>query len=137
MPRADLSGWRRQQIATAVAVTDTDTAYRSDQLVGAGVVNAQGDDLGTIDDIAISPQTGKIAYLVTSRGGLFGFVKDYVPVPWKDFKASPGNRLFVPGTTKVTLDAAPQVKQDQDLQQADFAAESRKVGACWAAHPAS
>lgn len=134
VPRVDVSAWRRQQIATAVAVTDADIAFRSDQLVGAGVVNAQGVDLGSVDDIVMDPQSGKIAYLVIARGGIFGFGQKYVPVPWADFKAAPGNKLFVLASTKAGMDAAPQVKEDQNLQQADFAAESQKVNAYWVAH---
>ena len=129
-----MSAWRRQQIAAAVAVTGSDITFRSDQLVGAGVVNPQGDDLGSVDDIVVSPQTGKIAYLVISRGGIFGFGEKYVPVPWDSFKVTAGNKLMVLASTKATMDAAPQVKEDQNLQKADFAAESVKVNAYWAAH---
>lgn len=50
------------------------------------------------------------------------------------FKAAPGNKLFVLASTKAGMDAAPQVKEDQNLQQADFAAESQKVNAYWVAH---
>lgn len=134
VPRVDVSAWRRQQIAAAVAVTGADVAFRSDQLVGAGVVNPQGDDLGSVDDLVISPQSGKIAYLVIGRGGIFGIDKKYVPVPWDSFKAAAGNKLMVLATLKTTLDAAPQVKEDQNFQGAGFAAESAKVNAYWAAH---
>ncbi len=134
VPRIDVSAWRRQQIAAAVAVTGSDIAFRSDQLVGAGLVNPQGDDLGSVDDIVVSPQTGKIAYLVISRGGIFGIDKKYVPVPWDSFKVAAGNKLLVLATTKATMDGAPQVKEDQNLQKADFAAESVKVNAYWVAH---
>ena len=134
VPRIDVSAWRRQQIGAAVAVTGSDIAFRSDQLVGAGVVNPQGDDLGSVDDIVVSPQTGKIAYLVISRGGIFGIGEKYVPVPWDSFKATAGNKLMVLATTKATLDGAPQVKEDQNFQKADFVAESLKVNAYWVAH---
>ncbi|OYY60899.1 MAG: hypothetical protein B7Y51_11150 [Burkholderiales bacterium 28-67-8] len=73
MPPVDVSVWRRQQIATAVAVTDSDFAFRSDQLVGTGVVNDGGDDLGSVDDIVMDPQSFKVAYLVIARVGIFGF----------------------------------------------------------------
>jgi sporulation protein YlmC with PRC-barrel domain len=134
VPRVDVSAWRRQQIASAVAVTAADMNFRSDQLVGAGVVNPQGDDLGSVDDIVMDPQNGKIAYLVIARGGLFGFGRKYVPVPWEDFKAAPGNKLLVLASTRADMDGAPQVKEDQSFQAADFSAEAQKLNAYWVAH---
>jgi sporulation protein YlmC with PRC-barrel domain len=134
VPRVDVSDWRRQQIATAVPVTAADLTFRSDQLVGAGVVNLQGDNLGSVDDIVMDPQNGKIAYLVIARGGIFGFGKKYVPVPWEDFKAAPGNKLLVLASSKASMDGAPQVKEDQNFQQGDFAVEAQKLNAYWAAH---
>jgi len=58
---ADVTGWRRQQIETAVPVADDNVAYRSDQLIGASIVNVQDESLGSVDDIVMNPQTGKIA----------------------------------------------------------------------------
>jgi sporulation protein YlmC with PRC-barrel domain len=134
VPPVDVSAWRRQQIATAVAVADSDRTFRSDQLVGTGVVNARGEDLGSVDDIVMDPRNGKIAYLVIARGGIFAFGETYVPVPWLDFKATPGNTLMVLSSTKAVMDAAPQVKDDQNFQQDDFAAQSQKVNAYWVAN---
>jgi sporulation protein YlmC with PRC-barrel domain len=134
VPPVDVPAWRRQQIATAVAVSDSDMTFRSDQLVGAGVVNPKGADLGSVDDIVMDPQSGKVSYLVIARGGIFGFGENYVPVPWLDFKATPGNRLMVLATTKAGMEAAPQVKEDQSFQQDAFAAQGQKVNAYWAAN---
>jgi sporulation protein YlmC with PRC-barrel domain len=133
VPLVDVQAWRLQQIDTAVAVNDSNITFRSDQLVGAGVVNPQNDDLGSVDDIVIDPQSGKIAYLVIARGGIFGFGQNYVPVPWLDFKATPRNRLMVLATTKAVMEAAPQVKEDKSFQQDEFTAQSQKVNSYWAA----
>ena len=65
-------GWRQRQIAGAQPVTDKDASFRSDELIGTDVRSAQGDALGSVEDLVMSPQTGKIAYMVVARGGIFG-----------------------------------------------------------------
>lgn len=134
VPMADGPGWRKQQIAAAQPVTSQNTAFRSDQLLGTDVRDLQNEALGSVDDIVLSSQTGKIAYLVISRGGIFGIGEDYVPVPWQNFKVTPNANLLVLDATKATMDGAPQVKSDQFAPGGNFAKESQKVDGYWKTH---
>lgn len=126
--------WRREEIAHAQPVTNNSNAFRSDQLLGTEVRTSQNGALGSIDDLVMSPDTGKIAYLVIARGGIFGIGEKYVPVPWQDFKVTPNAHLLVLDTTKNTMNAAPQVTHDQSMTTDQFNEESPKVDAYWKTH---
>ena len=92
----DGSGWRQQQIAAALPIADRTASMRSDELIGTEVRNQKDESLGSVDDLVMSPTTGKIAYLIIARGGLFGIDQKYVPVPWTDIKATPNMNLLDP-----------------------------------------
>lgn len=131
---ADVPGWRNQQIASAEPVTGGITSYSADQLVGTDVVNPQSVNLGSVDDVVLNPQTGKIDYLMIGRGGIFGIDEKFVPVPWEDFKATNGAYLLVLNTTKSSMDAAPQTDKYRISPNDDFIQESKKVDAYWKIH---
>jgi sporulation protein YlmC with PRC-barrel domain len=123
--------WEQEQIAAAQPVTLENAAFRSDQLIGTEVLSPQDKSLGTVHDIVMAPQNGKIAYLVIGRGGLFGIGEQFVPVPWDAFKAAPNASVLVLNTTKTALKAAPRVSDDRFAAKGAFDQESLKVDAYW------
>jgi sporulation protein YlmC with PRC-barrel domain len=131
---ADGQSWQQQQITAARAVTGQNVGFRSDQLLEADVRGPQNEALGSVHDLIMSPQTGKIAYLVIGRGGIFGIDEKYVPVPWEDFKVTGNLSLVVLDATKAAMDAAPKVSDDEFAAPANFDRESRKVDAYWKTH---
>ena len=128
---ADLPGWQQRQIAAAVPVIGAGVSFRSDQLLDADVVSPGDETLGSVHDLVLNPHTGKIAYLIISRGGLFGIDASYVPVPWGAIKAAPNASLLVLDTTKAAMSAAPQVNDHQFSAAGQFDTESQKVDAYW------
>ena len=129
MPMANVPGWQQQQIAAAEPVTSTTTSFRSDQLLGTDVRNPKYEALGSVDDLVMT-RTGKIAYLVIARGGIFGIGEQYVPVPWEAFKVTPNVTVLVLDATKTTMDAAPQVNSDEFTT---LGQQSQEVDTYWKA----
>ena len=134
MPMVDVPDWRQQQVATAQPVTGKDTSFRSDELVGTDVRDPQDNALGSVEDLVISPKTGRIAYLVVGRGGIFGIDEKYVPIPWDDFKITQNANLLVLDTTKAVMEGAPRVDQDQFAARGHFEQQSQTVDAYWKAN---
>ncbi len=134
MRTVNLPDWQQQEIASARPVTSGNTAFRSDQLLGTDVRTPKNEALGSVDDIVMSPQTGKVAYLVVARGGIFGIGEKYVPVPWEDFRASANLNLLVLDTTIASMNAAPLVSHEQFTTAGHFDPEGQKVDAYWKTH---
>lgn len=131
VPTVDISVWRRLQIATAFAVTLANLAFRSDQMLGAGVVNLKSDDLGSVGDTVMDSQTAKVSYLVIARDGIFGFGKKYISLSWDVFRDALSNKLFVLASTKASMIGARQLEDDQNFQLGEFTAEMQSVKAYW------
>ena len=130
---SDGVAWRTKQIAAAQPVVGSKSGYRSDQLIGADVVNAQGDDLGDVYDVVVAPQTGKITYLVVGRGGVFGIGERHVPVPWEAFKITTAGNILVLDSTKANLDAAPRVAENHFSPRGDVGQQGASADAFWKA----
>lgn len=53
------------------------------RLAGGAVLDANDDEVGRLDHLVIDVRTGRIAYAVLARGGVFGIGETLFEVPWQ------------------------------------------------------
>jgi sporulation protein YlmC with PRC-barrel domain len=82
--------------------------HRTSQIVGADVENAQGEDLGKIEDLVLDPQNGRVSYAVLSFGGFLGLGEKYFAIPWNALQAKAGeDDTMILNVDKEKLQNAP------------------------------
>jgi hypothetical protein len=84
------------------------TGYRTSKVVGSTVVNEANENVGTIDDLIVTP-TEKVPFAVLSVGGFLGMGTKYVVVPFNSLQVQ-DNKMVLPGATKDSLKALPEFK---------------------------
>ena len=98
--------------AKTAAVTDYDGFLLGTKIVGSHLKNLQNQDIGTIDDLVVNPDTGRVRFAVLDVGGFLGVDATKVVVPWGAIgleKNKPGDApSYVIDATKDRLDKAPK-----------------------------
>jgi sporulation protein YlmC with PRC-barrel domain len=79
----------------------------ADTLQGDKVVNRDGEDLGTIEDVMIDVQRGTVAYAVMSLGGLRGLGDKLFAVPWNALTLDTARHCFVLDAGRERFENAP------------------------------
>lgn len=80
---------------------------RASEVVGYTVKNAEGQELGEIEDLVIDPEHGRIAYAVLSFGGFLGMGDKLFAIPWDAVKPLPAQETVMFDVTKEKLENAP------------------------------
>jgi sporulation protein YlmC with PRC-barrel domain len=98
-------------------------AFRASTLTGMTVKNAAGKDLGTINDLVIDANTGKLRYAAVAYGGFLGVGDKLFAIPWSKFAVAgtTGDRYLVLNVDIETLKNAPGFDQDNWPDTADTA----------------
>ncbi|MBV9390543.1 MAG: PRC-barrel domain-containing protein [Verrucomicrobia bacterium] len=82
------------------------------KIIGSHINNLQNDDIGTIDDLIVNPDTGRVRFAVLSVGGFLGVGNDKIIVPWQAVglqKNRPGEApSYVIDVSKDKLQKAPK-----------------------------
>ena len=82
-------------------------AFMVEKIVGSKVRTMKGEELGTIEDIVVDIDTGRILYAVMDIGGFLGIGGKLLPIPWRSLAPLPSEGIFFLDITKEKLKDAP------------------------------
>jgi sporulation protein YlmC with PRC-barrel domain len=69
------------QTATTPTTKQPFRVQKASDLIGKPVVNPKGESLGSVQDLALDPDRGRVAYVVLSFGGFLGMGEKWFAVP--------------------------------------------------------
>lgn len=97
-------------------MTVTASPYRvtsAATLSGFLVRNRDNDDLGSIEELMVDPETGRVAYAVLALGGFLGFGGKLYAVPWCALELDPEQRVFFLNADRETIENAPAFHEEE------------------------
>ena len=97
-------------------------------LKGDKVTNTKGEDLGTVEEIMLDLEHGRIAYVVLSFGRVNWMPNDKLfAVPWDALSISFHDKKFILNVSKETLKSAPGFNRNKWPEVADFSRLAKDV----------
>jgi hypothetical protein len=88
-------------------------------LLGSTVKNPQGQALGAIKDLVISPEDNRVVYAVLAFGGVLGIGGQFFAIPLSALKPAAEAKTFVVEIDPERLRTAPEFNQDNWPQMTD------------------
>lgn len=88
-------------------------------LIGDHVRNADGEDLGTIEELMIDLGSGRIVYVVLSFGGILGIGDKLFAIPWSAMSLDPNDNEIVLDVKREMLENAPGFDKEHWPAMAD------------------
>jgi sporulation protein YlmC with PRC-barrel domain len=85
------SGTTREPGMTSPSAPSTKGELYASKLIGASVKNAQGENLGRIDELVIDPSDARITTAVIAVGGVLGLGAKSVAIPWNKVTMGSGS----------------------------------------------
>ncbi|MFB9969322.1 PRC-barrel domain-containing protein [Pseudoroseomonas cervicalis] len=126
--------YRQQQLAAAQPVAQMQRNFRADDITGTDVRNPQDEYLGSVEDVILDPGSGRVGYVILSRGGFLGIGADYVALPWEKLRATPQMDAFVLRASEEVLDEAPTVDPDSFADATAGAEQRQAIDRFWQQH---
>lgn len=82
-------------------------------LIGNHVKNAEGENLGRIEQLMIDVAEGRISYAVMSFGGFLGLRDRLLAIPWSALTLNPDGKTFRLNIDRKLLESAPSFERDK------------------------
>jgi sporulation protein YlmC with PRC-barrel domain len=80
------SSIRQQSEQQSASAMTSSQIRRASQLIGKPVKNAQGEKLGAIHDLVLTPELDQVSYVALSRGGFLGIGQNLYAIPWSSIR---------------------------------------------------
>lgn len=88
-------------------------------LSGDDVYDPRGEKLGSIKELMLDIDNGKVCYAVLSFGGFLSLGEKLFAVPWSALKVDTENKRFIMDTTEERMKNAPGFDSDHWPNMAD------------------
>ena len=96
--------------------SSSEKKLRGSKAKGSPVTSKSGENLGTVEDIIIDPDSGQVLFVIIAPAGGGGGSQTYNPVPWQAIDVQP-NGSFTANTDKQKLQSAPTVTSSHFADQ--------------------
>jgi sporulation protein YlmC with PRC-barrel domain len=90
-----------------ISANETSTLIAASKVNGTSVQNRTGESLGSIYDVMIDKQTGRVSYAIMSFGGFLGMGESYHPLPWHVLQYDSATGSYIVDIAKDKLEGGP------------------------------
>jgi sporulation protein YlmC with PRC-barrel domain len=81
-------------------------------IIGDKVENAEGEDLGRIDNLMLNVHTGMVEYIVLEYGSFLGLGGKLFAIPYSELRVAPGRHVFILSRDEEYLKNSPGFDKD-------------------------
>ena len=92
-----------------IDVQKLSTGYRTSKIIGSNIMSDTDETIGKVDDLIVSPDDNKTAYVILSVGGWLGMGTHLVAIPYSMLRVTT-SKIVLPGATKEGLKGLPEFK---------------------------
>ncbi|HVZ93690.1 MAG TPA: PRC-barrel domain-containing protein [Phycisphaerales bacterium] len=95
---------------------------RQSDIQGKKLIDDANKEIAKVDDLAIDPYSGRVAFLVVTFGSTLGFGGERAAVPWNMFDVTSDGRIYGAKLDKASIEAAPRItnKDWSELRDVGF-----------------